>query len=167
MAEQYAARGLLAPMNVLWMHHFVAHNVEASDKIWQKHIKDSPRLMFQRVMHEARDKQDVKMVERLIEVLKTTTLTKGAVGNAYSCLIDVHAAKGQFEEAYQTLRKAVAEVEGDVECINRTAMVRVKEGLEKSGSKQKFEFEIPKKSKKDESSSSSSSSSSDDEPVRK
>lgn len=83
-------------MNVLWMHHFVLNNVESSDKIWNKHIKESPRLMFQRVMHEARDKQDAKMVERLIEVLKTTKLTKGAIGNAYSCLIDVHSGKEQF-----------------------------------------------------------------------
>lgn len=152
-------------MNVLWMHHFVLNNVEASDKIWAKHIKDSPRLMFQRVMHEAREKQDAKMVERLIEVLRTTQLTKGAMGNAYSCLIDVHASKEQFELAYTVLVKAVKEVE-DVECINRTAMIRVKEGLEKAGSKQKFEFEIPRKSKKDDSSSSSSSSSSDDDPVK-
>lgn len=164
MAEKYAARGVLAPMNVLWMHHFVLNNVEASDKIWQKHIKESPRLMFQRVMHEARDKQDAKMVERLIEVLRTTKLTKGAIGNAFSCLVDVHSSKEQFEEAYAVLQRAVKEVEGDVECINRTAMLRVKEGLEKMGSKQKFEFEIPRKSKRDESSSSSSS---DDEPVKK
>lgn len=61
------------------------------------------------------------------------------------------------------------EVGGDVECINRTALMRVKEGLEKAGSKQKFEFEIPRKSRREESSSSSSSSSgsSDDDPVRK
>lgn len=167
VAEKYAARGVLAPMNVLWMHHFVMNNVEASDKIWNSHIKESPRLMFQRVMHEARDKQDAKMVGRLIEVLRTTSLTKGAMGNAYSCLIDVHSSKEQFEEAYQVLVTAVAEVK-ELECINRTALIRVKEGLEKMGSKQKFEFEIPRKTRKDDSSSSSSSSSSsDDEPVKK
>ena len=152
VAEKYAEKGVLAPMNVLWMHHFVLNNVEASDKIWNKHIKESPRLMFQRVMHEARDKQDVQMVERLIEVLRTTKLTKGAIGNAYSCLIDVHAAKEQFEDAYKVVQRAVKEVDGDLECINRTALLRVKEGLEKKGSIQKFEFEIPRKSKKDETS---------------
>lgn len=153
-------------MNVMWMHYFVLNNVEASNKIWSTYIKESPRLMFQRVIHDAREKQDAEMMVRLIDTLKTTKLTKGALGNAYSGLIDVLSSKEQFEEAYKVLKRAVSEVDG-VESINRTALLRVKEGLEKTKSAQKFEYEIPRKTQKYDSSSSSSSSSSDDEPIKK
>lgn len=165
VAEKYAARGQLSPMNVLWMHHFITDNTESSKRIWDKYLVKSPRLMFQRVVHVAREKQDDAMIRKLVDLLKTTNLTVGAMGNAYSCLIDVYAAKDMFEEGNKVLESVVGEL--GVENINRTALIRLKEGLEKSG--KTFTFDIPKKTQKkeDSSSSSSSSSSSDDEPVKK
>ena len=58
LAEKYAAKGQVAPMNVLWVYHFSEGNAEASERIWTKYLTKTPRLMFQRIVHVAREKQD-------------------------------------------------------------------------------------------------------------
>jgi leucine-rich PPR motif-containing protein len=164
MAEKYAAKGIIGPMNVLWVHHFIKENTDACNRIWDNHLSVAPRLMFQRIVHLAREKQDEKLIQRLIELLKQTKVSEGAIGNAYSCLLDVYATKEQYENGLIALDIAVKDV--CLENINRTALVRIKAGLEKSG--KDFPHKIPDRLLKQnddplDSSSSSSSSSSDDE----
>lgn len=163
MAEKYAAKGIIGPMNVLWVHHFIKENTDACNRIWDNHLASAPRLMFQRIVHLAREKQDEKLIQRLIELLKQTKVSEGAIGNAYSCLLDVYAIKEQYENGLVALDTAVKDV--CLENINRTALVRIKAGLEKSG--KHFPHIIPdrvlKQNEESSDSSSSSSSSSDDE----
>lgn len=156
LAEKYAERGIIAPMNVLWSHHFVNENIEVSDRIWDKYLAKAPRLMFQRIVHLAREKQDDKLIQRLIVLLKKTQVSEGAIGNAYSCLLDVHASKEQFDAGLIALDSAVKDV--CLENINRTALQRIKTGVEKSG--KSFPYKLPEKTNKPTESSSSSSSSS-------
>lgn len=156
-------------MNVLWMHHFVAKNMEESERIWKSHLSNAPRLMFQRVVTLAREKQDDDMIRNLISVLKQAKVSEGAVGNAYSCLLDIHTTRNEFDRALEALDEAIKDV--CLENINRTALMRIKEGVEAAG--KSFPHKIPKKKEKSDnqtgysSSSTSSSSSSDDEPVTK
>lgn len=155
-------------MNVLWSHHFVNENIEASDRIWDKHLAKAPRLMFQRIVHLAREKQDDKLIQRLIVLLKKTQVSEGAIGNAYSCLLDVYASKEQFDDGLIALDAAVKDV--CLENINRTALQRIKTGIEKSG--KSFSYKIPEKtnnkpSESSSSSSGSSGSSSSDEDIKK
>lgn len=162
MAEKYAAKGIVGPMNVLWVHYFIAENDEACQRIWDKHLVAAPRLMFQRIVQLARDKQDERLIQRLIDLLKRTKVSEGAIGNAYSCLLDVYAVKEQYDDGLVALDSAVKEV--CLENINRTALIRIKNGLEKNG--KGFPHKIPDKTHKnneESSDSSSSSSSSDDE----
>lgn len=155
-------------MNVLWMHHFITENTEASDKIWNTHLANAPRIMFQRVVHVAREQQNATLISNLIKKLQTIKVTDGALGIAYSCLLDVQAAKEQYEQGLQTIDEALKYV--CLDNINRTALLRIKEGIEKSG--KSFPHTIPDKvSKKSgvvsssSSSSTSSSSSSEEEPA--
>lgn len=163
-------------MNVLWMHHFITDNTEAHEKIWNNHLKNAPRLMFQRVIHVAREQQNTQLISNLIKQLQTIKVTDGALGIAYSCLLDVHAAKEQYEQGLQTIDEALKFV--CLENINRTALQRIKDGIEKSG--KSFPHIVPDKvatnkngpatsssSSSSSSSTSSSSSSSDDEPATK
>ncbi len=41
---------------------------------------------------------------RLVELLRKANVTRGARGIAYSCLIDVLALKGDYEEGCEALR---------------------------------------------------------------
>ncbi|KAH8324400.1 hypothetical protein KR074_006666 [Drosophila pseudoananassae] len=160
LAEKYAAHNQLGPMNVLWMHLISSGQEAASKQIWDKHLSNAPRLMFQRVLQTAREQQDEKLASVVISQLRDSKISEGAIGNAYSCLIDIQTNKGITDKALDVLANAVKDV--SLENINRTALLRLKQAVEEKS--QKFPYTIPeKRTKADDSSSSSSSSSSDDD----
>lgn len=146
------------------MQHFIKNDPKA-DAIFKQHLVDCPRLMFQHVIQIGRDRQDADIVQRLISLLQGTKVSEGAIGNAYSCLLDIHSAKSDSNACLTTVKACLNDV--SFENINRTALLRAKECVEKAG--KKFPHTIPEKksSEKKDSSSSSSSSSSDDEVTRK
>lgn len=158
MAVKYASRGITSPINVLWMHLFVQGKDDAAKKLWDEYLFDSPRVMFQHVLQEARNKQDENIPHKLISLLQGTSVSEGAKGNAYSCLIDILVSSEKYEDALVIVKEAVKDV--CLENMNKTALTRLQAGLLKQG--KAFPFEIPPKNAK---SSSSSSSSSDDEPA--
>lgn len=146
------------------MQHFVKNDPKADD-IFKQYLADAPRLMFQHVIQVGREKQDVDTVKRLIGLLQSTKVSEGAIGNAYSCLLDINHAKNDPAACLDTVNACLKDV--SFENINRTALLRAKECVEKAG--KKFPHTIPEKksSNQQDSSSSSSSSSSDDEVTRK
>jgi len=141
--------------------HLISTGQEAASKeIWDKHLSNAPRLMFQRVLQTAREQQDEKLASTVISQLKNSKISEGAIGNAYSCLIDIQTTKGNSDKAMVVLANAIKDV--SLENINRTALLRLKQAVEEKS--QKFPYTIPeKRTKADDSSSSSSSSSSDDD----
>ncbi|KAK5643251.1 hypothetical protein RI129_007096 [Pyrocoelia pectoralis] len=141
IAMKYAERGIIAPLNVLWSYYFVEGQFEKAKNIWENHLRDSPRLMFQRVIQKARESSDENMVKSLIDQLKTSIVTQGAIGNAYSCLLDILVAKNKDEETVATFETAVNDV--NLEHINRTALSRVKNVYLKMN--KPFNYEIPPK----------------------
>lgn len=150
-------------MNVLWIHHISRGNETKSKELWDKHLSSAPRLMFQRVLQTAREQNDDKLAQSVISQLRDSKISEGAIGNAYSCLIDIQTAKGNADKALETLKTAVKDV--CLEHINRTALLRLKSVLE--AEKKEFPYSIPEKKTNNNSgkslSSSSSSSSSDDD----
>lgn len=145
------------------MHYFI-HNDAKADAIFKDHLSNAPRLMFQRVIQMARKNEDEKIVQKLIGVLTEAKVSEGAMGNVYSCLIDICAAKNNADACLKAVNDCVKAV--SFENVNRTALQRAKECVENAG--QKFPHKIPdKKTSNLDSSSSSSSSSSDDEVTRK
>ncbi|XP_070852405.1 leucine-rich PPR motif-containing protein, mitochondrial [Drosophila suzukii] len=162
LAEKFAAHNQLGPMNVLWMHLISSGQEVASKEIWDKHLSNAPRLMFQRVLQTAREQNDEKLASTVISQLKGSKISEGAIGNAYSCLIDIQTTKGNSDKAMDVLANAIKDV--SLENINRTALLRLKQAVEEKS--QKFPYTIPeKRTKADDSSSSSSSSSSSDDDV--
>lgn len=151
-------------MNVLWIHHFINGHDDA-DKIWNEYLVNTPRVMFQRIIETSRQKDNDQLIKKLINLLKTdTNITNGALGIAYSGLIDILASREDYVNGLAAIDDAIKIV--SLENINRTALMRIKIGIEKSG--KQFPYTIPEKrifsTKGEENSSSSSSSSSDDEP---
>ncbi|GLV39949.1 bicoid stability factor [Carabus blaptoides fortunei] len=154
LAEIYAKRGAIAPMNVLWAQHFINNDSASADRIWNTHLAETPRIMFQRVVQLARETKNETLIARLIEHLKSSKVSEGALGNAYSCLFDVLVALDKPADTINAFEQAVKDL--NLEHINRTALLRVKEVYEKSG--KPFTHQIPPKNVK-----SSTSSSSDDD----
>lgn len=75
----------------------------------------------------------------------------GARGIAYSCLIDVLTQNQNYIGGIDALKKGLT-TGIKLEDVNRTALKRLKQGLEETTS-ETFPFEIPKKDGKNESSS--------------
>lgn len=159
LAEKFAAHNQLGPINVLWMHLMTEGNESAAKIIWDKYLVNAPRLMFQRVLQIAREQKNEKLAESTISQLKTSKISEGAIGNAYSCLIDIQTINETPDKALATLNTAVKDV--CLENINRTALMRLKEALE--AQKKQFPYTIPEKKVKSINSSSTSSASSDDD----
>ena len=164
VAEKYAAKKILGPANVLWMHYFINKDPRA-EEIFNKYLTSAPRLMFQRVIQIGRRNNDDVLVLNLVNKLNAAKVSEGAIGNAYSCLIDIYASKNDAEACLKTVNDCVKAV--CFENVNRTALLRAKECVETAGLK--FPHTIPEKKafEKQDSSSSSSSSSSDDEVTKK
>lgn len=155
IAKKYADKGIIAPMNVLWSHYFINNKEEDAEKIWQSYLQGAPRIMFQRVVQHCREHKDEDLIKKLIIHLKTSKVTEGAIGNAYSCLLDVLVTNQNDEEVVKSFQAAVSDV--NIENINRTATLRVKEIYDKLNVP--FNYKIPAKANKSSSSSQSSSSS--------
>ncbi|EFA01919.1 leucine-rich PPR motif-containing protein, mitochondrial [Tribolium castaneum] len=151
LAVKYAQRGIVAPMNVLWTNYFIVGNEPKAEQIWNTYLKGAPRIMFQRIVHAARETQDENLIKKLIKHLKNSNVTEGAVGNAYSCLLDVLVAKNNTEEVVLAFELALKDA--GLNHLNRTAILRVKEVYEKLG--KPFDYAIPPKNPRIATSTSS------------
>jgi len=143
LAAQFAEVGYTAPMNVLWIYHFIRQDTETAGRIWQDYVKDSPQIMFQKVCQAARSTGDLELSAALVDQLSgASNVSAGAKGIAVSCLLDCLLLAGRHGEGREVLREALA---GGVALwdVNRTALTRLKVGLEEAG--ETFPYEIPDK----------------------
>jgi len=70
-------------------------------------------------------------------------VTRGAQGIAYSCLLDVLSQQGEYGRGLHRLNEALHRGV-KLEDVNRTALVRLKAGLEEDLDVE-FPYDIPKK----------------------
>jgi len=146
LAQQFAAIDYVAPMNVLWTYHFIHGNPEIAEPIWQNFVKGSNQIMFQKVCQVARATGDIEMAFSLVNHLgEAAQVTSGARGIAYSCLLDCLCAGNEHKKGWEALQEALR-ANVALEDINRTALVRLKQGLEESG--ERFPYQIPPKNAK-------------------
>merc|ERR1712032_172747 len=146
LAQQFAAIDYVAPMNVLWTYHFIHGNPEVAEPIWQNFVKSSNQIMFQKVCQVARATGDIEMAFSLVNHLgEAAQVTSGARGIAYSCLLDCLYAGNEHRKGWEALQEALR-ANVALEDINRTALVRLKQGLEESG--ERFPYQIPPKNAK-------------------
>ena len=143
LAVKFATIEYVAPMNVLWTYHFINGNAEIAESIWQNYVKNSNQIMFQKVCQVARSTGNIDLAFGLVRHLADASqVTSGARGIAYSCLLDCLCANKRHKEAYSALREALSH-NVTIEDINRTALVRLKQGMEDEGDH--FPIHIPPK----------------------
>ncbi|XP_060530325.1 leucine-rich PPR motif-containing protein, mitochondrial [Cylas formicarius] len=144
IAIKYAKKNLLGPLNILWNHYFIGKEADKANQIWNEYLVKAPKIMFQRIVKHAREHKDDDLIQKLINHLKIGQVTEGAMGNAYSCYLDILVAKGDAQEVKKVFEKALKEVK--IESLNRTAVLRVKALYESLG--EVFNYPIPSKSAK-------------------
>jgi len=143
LANKFASIGYVAPMNVLWTYHFIHGNRDIASSIWQNHVKSSNQIMFQKVCQVARATGNINLAFGLVRHLaEADQVTSGARGIAYSCLLDCLCASNEHTKGYAALKEAL-DKKVALEDINRTALVRLKQGLEEEG--EMFPYNIPPK----------------------
>jgi pentatricopeptide repeat protein len=143
LAQEFANTGYVAPMNVLWTYHFINDNSEVADSIWEKYVKSSNQIMFQKVCQVARSTGNLNLAFGLVSKLADADqVTPGARGIAYSCLLDCLCTAEKHKQGWNVLQDALSRGV-ELEDVNRTALVRLKTGLETQG--QRFPYTIPPK----------------------
>jgi len=149
LAEGFAKTGYVAPMNVLWTYHFINENSVVADSIWENYVKGSNQIMFQKVCQVARSTGNLTLAFGLVNKLADADqVTRGARGIAYSCLLDCLCTKEDHQQGWNVLQDALGRGV-ELEDVNRTALVRLKSGLEAEG--KPFPYTIPPKNvKRDE-----------------
>lgn len=152
LAHKFLILGYVAPMNVLWTYHFIGGRHDLAAPLWDKYVKTCPQIMFQKVCQTARATSNPDLAHRLVHLLENAvTVTVGARGIAYSCLLDVLTARKEYVRGVQAVKEAL-ESGIKIDDINRTALKRLKEGLEET-TDQTFPFQIPKKINNDKGAS--------------
>ncbi|KAL5281307.1 LRPPRC family protein [Megaselia abdita] len=157
LAVQYASHNIKGPMNILWIHNIVKNNIEEANTVFKQHLKDEPRLMFQKILQHARETSNEKTVSVVLASVKGSKISEGALGNIYSCALDILTKQEEVSKAMTTLNDGLKDI--CLENFNRTALIRLKDLCEKKG------VEFPHTISDKTNSSSSSSSSSDDDIV--
>ena len=148
LAVKFATIDYVAPMNVLWTYHFINGNSEIAESIWQNYVKNSNQIMFQKVCQVARSTGNTNLAFDLVRQLaEADQVTSGARGIAYSCLLDCLCISKRHKEAFAALQEAL-EQKVTIEDINRTALLRLKQGLEEEG--EVFPVRIPPKNSRRE-----------------
>jgi hypothetical protein len=142
LANKFLEFGFVAPVNVLWTYHFINGRYDTAAPLWEAHVKTCPQIMFQKVCQTARTTGNSELAWRLVDLLHNATVTQGARGIAYSCLLDVLTQQGSYAEGCDALRSALNNGVS-LSDINRTALKRLKEGVEEKGLL--FPYDIPKK----------------------
>ena len=142
LAEKFVEYDYVAPMNVLWIYYFINGRHDLARPLWDKYVKCCPQIMFQKICQTARAESSLDMAENLVDLLHNAHVTSGAQGIAYSCMLDIMSQSGDFKGGLDKLQSGL--VRGvRLEDINRTALLRLKNGLESHGIE--FPHQIPKK----------------------
>lgn len=113
--------------------------------------------MFQKVLQHARETSDDESVAVILASVKDAKISEGALGNIYSCGLDILTKKEDASRAMSLLNDGLKDI--CLEKFNRTALIRLKELCLKKG------IDFPHTISSKSNSSSSSSSSSDDDVV--
>lgn len=156
LALKFVDLGYVAPVNVLWTYHFINGRHDLALPLWNKYVKTCPQIMFQKVCQTARATSNQDLAERLVHLLENATVTNGARGIAYSCLLDVLTQNEEYIRGVESLEQGL-KAGIKLEDFNRTALKRLKEGFEKNHDKLEFPFDIPKKSAADDNASTTRS----------
>jgi len=143
MALKFVRFGYVAPVNVLWTYHFINGRHDLAQPLWDQYVRTCPQIMFQKVCQTARSTGNIDLAERLVNLLEDAVVTNGARGIAYSCLLDVLTRNKDFSKGLSCLNEGLKS--GILlEDINRTALKRLKEGLEMMG--EELPYPVPQKS---------------------
>lgn len=134
IAEIAASRGYLLPINLLWMELLLCGKDKESDVIWNKWLSNASTVVFRRLLQESHQRKEPQLIEKLINLLKRTSTSKGSLGNAYSRLVNYYLVENKIEEAEETF-KAALQTGLKSEDFNKSTLGRLRSAVEESGRK--------------------------------
>uniref|UniRef100_T1IYE6 Pentacotripeptide-repeat region of PRORP domain-containing protein n=1 Tax=Strigamia maritima TaxID=126957 RepID=T1IYE6_STRMM len=156
LAVGYSKHNAFNPLNYVWMYYFVNENYGKADAIFKQTPDFQEKLSFRYISDHALLVENVDMLKRLLDVVKSTKLPSQAVAKVASTLIDVQCALNELDGAEATYKDAKsADAEG---FINLKSVNNLRTKLRSVGKDCSF---LPS-----QSSSSSSSDSSDSDAER-
>lgn len=134
LAIQYAEKGVMSPMAVIWNYYNINNNYEASDQIWYKYLTDCKYLYYGGIATHAYNVQDTAMLLHVIDRMKASPVHINKMSRIYTCLVDVYVKKNEISQALKLLETV------STEFVNVPTLERLKRAVEVSG--QTFPYHI-------------------------
>lgn len=144
LVNKYLNKNCTIPLNALWMFYFVKGNDEECRDIWTNTLSMVPQLKFDSILQVAHANCDARLVDRLLNFLRSEEMDKANLIAAYDVLLDIHISNGAFDEAVVAIELAVWD--DCYEHIDPKTILRVSNELAAKG--QTFPYQIPTKAKK-------------------
>lgn len=85
---KYKEKGLMEPLNILWINAFVNRDKKKVEEIWP-YIKNLDRIMYLPILKKCRSERDLPLAEDLLKCCSETKINVGALGAIHSCILDV------------------------------------------------------------------------------
>jgi leucine-rich PPR motif-containing protein len=158
MSKKYAdEENYCLPQNMVWIHFMTQKRYSEAEALLQTTPRLRNQIMYQSVLTEIKENQDIELADQLLSQLQKTNLSPRSLGIVVSCKIDVLVDKENPEEAEKLLLDLIEnpiprvnEVTGEpiapiqLTDINRTALLRLYHTLSEKCNREP-KFTIPDK----------------------
>lgn len=115
------------------MELLLAGKDKEAESLWKRWLSNAPVVVFRRLLQESHTRKEPKMIEKLIELLKTNKeISPASLGNAYSRLINYYLVENKPQDAEEALSSAL-KLGLKSEHLNKTTLTRLKSAVEEAG----------------------------------
>lgn len=122
------------------MEYILAGRDNDAASLWKQYLQNAEVIVFRRLLQESFVRKEPKLIEKLIEYLKSNkSISQGSIVNAYSRLIGHYVYENDFEQAEKVLEEATnSGIQS--EHLNKNSLLKLKAAAEAAG--REFTYKI-------------------------
>ncbi|GAB6020657.1 hypothetical protein CHUAL_003327 [Chamberlinius hualienensis] len=160
LAQSYASKGYLLPLNMMWVHFFSQENYEKADAIFKSTPEFKNKFIFIDIVRLSRETKNESMARKLVDMVKVSQMNEQLKCTSFSGLIDIQCDKNEIESALKSYEEAIT-LGLSPNSMKQSTLERLRNGLK--ALEKPLPASLTKQQPPQTVSSSDSSDSSDDE----
>lgn len=90
MAKLYREKGIIEPANAMWAYYYSKRNTEKANEMWSL-MGPSERILYQPVLHEIRQNNDVALGWELLKLMKSEGVSHSQQAPIIAAIINVES----------------------------------------------------------------------------
>lgn len=134
MAIQFADKGIIKPICIVWTYNWINNkNEQDNDIIWDKYLQSHPTIICKNVTKVFVHRKDVDKFRMFLnfDKLNKSIIATSELGASYSFLFDYLYFSEQYDVIIDELKKVAHLL--PVKCIKPNTLQRIKFGPNKLG----------------------------------